>query len=108
LEQGIDPAWSLDLNVPLDTTSRVVVRGFACGGDDNGDDENAAKVASGFELAELFEAYNADYNQYVVPRLADYPNGWEATQAIAADAAAGAAGVRAAGARRRPGGPGGA
>ena len=55
-EMNLDPSWQLDLDLPLDETTDVVVFGFSCW------DVDERKEATGVELAELFSAYAADYD----------------------------------------------
>lgn len=73
-ELGIDPTWAVDVDVPLDAGTRVVVAGFDCWEatpttDPNTgaqlDDQN--RLGSGADLAALFEAYTADYSAAILP-----------------------------------------
>ncbi len=86
-EMNVDPTWQLDLDVPLDGTTTVIVQGFRCW------DESQQKQATGAELADLFEAYTADYATVFAPRLAPPPDGgtanWELAQQVAASPAGG-------------------
>jgi hypothetical protein len=64
-EMNIDPTWQLDLDLPLDATTDVVVGGFKCW------DAPEQKQGTGVELADLFTAYTADYAAAIEPRLSD-------------------------------------
>jgi hypothetical protein len=64
-EMNLDLSWQLDVEVPLDTTTNVVVQGFLCW------DGPEQKQATGHELMELFEAYTADYESVIAPRLGE-------------------------------------
>ena len=64
-EMNLDPSWQLDVDVPLDATTNVVVQGFLCW------DGPEQKKATGHELMELFEAYTADYESVIAPRLGE-------------------------------------
>lgn len=75
-ELGIDPTWSLDVDVPLDANTRVVVAGFDCPDPAPTTDPNTGaeidqqnRLGSGADLKELFEAYTADYATAIVPPL---------------------------------------
>jgi hypothetical protein len=81
-EMNLDPTWHLDLDVPLNDGTSVIVQRFRCW------DESQQKQATGVELAELFEAYTADYGADIAPHLAPPPDGgmanFELAQQIAA------------------------
>ncbi len=77
-EMNIDPSWHLDLDVPLDGTTDVIVQGFRCWNDDQ------QKQATGTELRELFEAYTADYTALIAPQLTGTTADWEVANAVAA------------------------
>ena len=82
-EMNLDPAWQLDLDVPLDATTDVIVAGFACWG--TGDERTREqKQATGVELADLFTAYTADYDVAIRPDLAGGPGDYELAQQVAA------------------------
>ena len=74
-ELGADPTEPRDIEVALDDSTRVVVTGFDCFDDAStsppasapANDQN--KVGKGTQLAELFEAYTADYTDVIVPVL---------------------------------------
>jgi len=77
-ELGLDPAWSRELDVPLDAGTNVVVTGYKCG------EGREVKSASGSELVDLFEAYTADYQAAVAPLLETADNPWDVGQVVAA------------------------
>lgn len=62
-EMNLDPSWHLDLDLPLDATTNVVVQGFRCF------EVPELKQATGADLRDLFEAYTADYATLVEPLL---------------------------------------
>jgi hypothetical protein len=75
-ELGADPAAARDIEVPLDSSTRVVVTGFDCFDDvptsspaesPPADDQN--KIGKGTQLGELFEAYAAEYAAVIDPPL---------------------------------------
>jgi len=76
-EMNIDPSWHLDMDVPLDESTTVVVQGFLCW------DGPEQKQATGAELGDLFGAYTADYQSYVEPQLAGAENSYDVALAIA-------------------------
>lgn len=78
-EMNLDPSWQLDVNVPLDATTTVVVQGFLCW------DGPEQKQATGHELMELFEAYTADYESVIAPRLGEPTGDFDVMMEIAAD-----------------------
>lgn len=72
-ELGADPSWQLDLDVPLDDTTQVVVQGFDCrlfSGDASGELVNEQnKAGTGTDLLELFESFTTDYERVLRPYL---------------------------------------
>ena len=77
-EMNLDPSWQLDVDVPLDATTYVVVQGFLCW------DAPEQKQGTGHELLDLFRAYTTDYRTVVVPKLGGPTAGWDVAQEIAA------------------------
>jgi hypothetical protein len=77
-EMNLDPSWQLDVDVPLDATTNVVVQGFLCW------DAPEQKQGTGHELLDLFRAYTSDYRTVVVPKLGGPTAGWDVAQEIAA------------------------
>ncbi len=64
-ETNLDPNWQLDLEVPLDATTQVVLTGFSCWDDVEGQ----TKQATGTDLGDLFTSFAADYDQVILPLL---------------------------------------
>jgi len=77
-EMNLDPTWQLDLEVPLDATTRVDLGGFSCW------EVPEHKQATGVELADLFTAYTADYATAIEPRLDSGLSSWDLANEIAA------------------------
>jgi hypothetical protein len=77
-EMNLDPTWQLDLDVPLDATTDVVVFGFSCW------DVPERKQATGVELADLFTAYTADYESAIAPQLTGSTADHDVALAVAA------------------------
>jgi hypothetical protein len=80
---NIDPSWQLDMDVPLDPTTDVVVQGFRCW------DAPEQKQGTGNELAALFDAYTTDYQSVIAPKLSEAANSYDVALAVAADPAGG-------------------
>ena len=77
-EMGPDPDRPLDLVVPLDDTTRVVVAGFKCWVDSSapvasdgsrGPAGGQNKLGTGADLGDLFETFAADYAAVIAPLL---------------------------------------
>jgi hypothetical protein len=82
-EMNLDLSWHLDIDVPLDATTSVVVQGYLCS---NAPEQ---KRATGVELQDLFKAYTADYQSLIAPKLGSPTAGWDVAQEIAAAPAGG-------------------
>lgn len=76
-ELGRDPGWSQTVDVPLDASTSVILDGFRC--------EPEQKSGSGADLAALLVAFDAAYQQRVVPLLASGLDDFSTSGAIAAD-----------------------
>ena len=70
-EMNLDPTWQLDVDVPLDATTDVVVQGYKCS------DAPEQKTATGVELADLFDAFTKDYEAFVAPELGSDTAGYD-------------------------------
>ena len=77
-EMNLDPTWQLDLDLPLDATTDVVVGGFKCWA------APEQKQGTGIELADLFTAFTNDYDAAVAPLLADGTSSGDAAEQVAA------------------------
>jgi hypothetical protein len=77
-EMNVDPSWQLDLDLPLDATTEVVVFGFSCW------DVDERKQATGVELVDLFSAYTADYESAIEPQLTGTTADHDVALAVAA------------------------
>lgn len=91
-EMGQDPSWVLDLEVPLDESTAVVLGGFDCFHYEEAQTEDWVnpqnKQATGAELLDLFEAYTADYATIVAPVLEQPGELWDIQQQLAEQLAA--------------------
>ncbi len=80
-ETNLDPAWSLELDVPLDSTTTVVVQGFSCW-----DQQGAeTKQTTGDGLLELFRSFAADYDAAILPRFLDGEDDYDIAASIAVE-----------------------
>jgi len=79
-ETNIDPSWTLDLDVPLDPATSVVVTGFSC----FGAAEAETKRGTGADLVDLFTSFAADYDAAVRPLLSQGVADYEVAEAVAA------------------------
>jgi len=82
-EMNIDPSWQLDIDVPLDASTGVVVQGFLCW------DAPEQEQGTGNELVDLFGAYTTDYEAVIEPKLSGATNSNDVAFAVAAAPEAG-------------------
>jgi len=82
-EMNIDPSWQLDIDVPLDASTGVVVQGFLCW------DAPEQEQGTGNELVDLFGAYTTDYESVIEPKLSGATNSNDVAFAVAASPEAG-------------------